>query len=512
MKLFSVLKLRHFAAAPLMALGLTAACTAQAADNDLYERVDRITWGATPQALAQAQKMGFDAWLEAQLHPAATAKLPAKVNDYITGLSISQRPSAAFATEQRNKQRELRKAPDNQDTFNQRRDINRANRARAQESAERATWLALYSPNQLQEQMTWFWMNHFSIWANKGLVSVFVDDYENSGIRPRSLGKFRDLLEASLRSPAMLLYLDNNNNRAGKINENYARELMELHTLGVDGGYTQHDVQELARILTGVTLFFGDKPLRVKGEHAKDVVQDGIFAFNPAAHDYGDKEFLGHHIKGRGWAEVEEAMDILARSPATARHISTKLAIYFVGDQPPQALIDQLTNTYLKSDGDMAAILRTLFNSPAFAASLKDGKFKDPVHYVYSALRLALHDQEPLVNAKGVNRMIASMGQAHYGRLTPDGYPLTQKDWAGSGQMNARFEAARLIAANPGAFYREDKDQPAPRLKLSRLETAYGKNSPFAAWPKTEREAITQARSVPDSNTYLLAAPSFMRR
>jgi len=194
----------------------------------------------------------------------------------------------------------------------------------------------------LQEQMTWFWMNHFNVHQGKSNLRVLVSDYEEQAIRPHALGKFRDLLAATLHHPAMIRYLDNEQNAANRINENYAREIMELHTLGVDGGYTQNDVQQLARILTGVGVNLGDKTPDVRRDKQSQYVRKGLFEFNPNRHDYGDKVFLGQTVKGRGLAEVDEALDRLSRSPATARYVSRKLAIYFVADEPPPQLVERM--------------------------------------------------------------------------------------------------------------------------------------------------------------------------
>lgn len=500
-------------AAPLLAAMPTArahARTAAARDDTLYARLNRITWGATPALLDTVRREGFERWLAGQLRPPASPDLPDSVRRGIAALSISKHPSSelAQALYQRSVANKDTRDPDEQVRI--RREILAAQREPAKQARERAAWLALYSPSQLQDQMTWFWMNHFNVWANKGAVGTLVDEYESQAIRPHALGRFRDLLAASLRAPAMLLYLDNHSSRAGKINENYARELMELHTLGVDGGYSQRDVQELARILTGVSVNLSGKPPKLKAALDGQLRQEGLFLFNPARHDFGDKTLLGKAIAGQGWQEVEQALDLLAAHPATARHISRKLAMLFISDQPSEALVRELTEQYQRSQGDIAALLKHLFESEAFAASLDKGLFKDPVHYVYSALRLALHDQPPITNPAAVVNLLQRLGQPLYGRLTPDGYGLRESDWNGSGQMNTRFEVARAIALGAGVFYKEG-EQRAPRVALTRLDQAYGADSPFALWPPAVRQAIAEART-PDSNLYLLSAPPFMRR
>jgi uncharacterized protein (DUF1800 family) len=257
----------------------------------------------------------------------------------------------------------------------------------------------VYSPNQLQEQLVWFWMNHFSIHAGKHNNRAMIGDFEESAIRPHALGKFRDLVAATVFHPAMIRYLDNEQNAVNKINENYARELMELHTLGVDGGYSQKDVQELARILTGLGINFGNATPNVRKELTAQYVRKGLFEFNPNRHDYGDKIFLDQPLKGRGLAEVNEAIDRLSKHPATARFVSRKLALFFVSDDPPQELIERMAATFKSSDGDIAATLKTLLNSRELNASLGK-KFKAPIHYVVSAVRLA-YDEKPIPKAIG---------------------------------------------------------------------------------------------------------------
>ena len=344
----------------------------------------------------------------------------------------------------------------------------------AREAQTRMLLRALYSPNQLEEEMTWFWMNHFSVFQQKGPIRAFVGDYEEHAIRPYALGRFRDLLGASARHPAMLVYLDNARNGAGRLNENYARELMELHTLGVDAGYTQRDVEALARILTGWSLdFSGDAPSR----------------FYPRRHDYSAKQFLGTTIQGRGAGELDQALDLLARHPATARFVSRKLAMFFVSDDPPPGLIERLSAAFNASDGDIAQVLRTMFATSEFRASLGT-KFKDPLHYTLSALRLAL-DQRPLPDPQPVIGALARMGEPLYARATPDGYPLTRTDWASPGQLATRFEIARGIAYRvPDKIW----DEPLGPLSQSTAQT------------------LAKASSPQEWNLLLLSSPEFMHR
>ncbi|ETH64875.1 PF07394 family protein [Bordetella pertussis STO1-CNMC-0004] len=305
-----------------------AAQAAPAGPQRLAAQVDRVSWGVTPAELARAQRLSWTVYLQEQLRPRPAA-LPPAVQARIDALSITRVPARDALLAQRARTAKIRQIEDPARKLAASRENRMVSRQRANETMQRAVWLALYSPNQLQEQMTWFWMNHFSA-------------YEDQAIRPHALGKFRDLLAATARSPAMLIYLDNIRNSAGHINENYARELLELHTLGVQGGYSQRDVQELARVLTGVGLNQTGEAPRVKPAQREQLVEDGLFLFEPGRHDHGDKTVLGHTIRGgRGLAELDEALDLLARHPATARHVSRKLAQYFVADQPPDALVQR---------------------------------------------------------------------------------------------------------------------------------------------------------------------------
>jgi len=511
--LLSSIRLRH--AALLLLLPLSAGALAQSnADAQAREAalVNRITWGATPAELARIRKMGVERYLQAQLHPSAQGGLPAEVQKRIDALSISQASDeAARATQLAMREKASKLPPD--EKLKGMRAARQFSIRRAAEVSDRALWRAVYSTNQLQDQMAWFWMNHFNVDLGKGDAGIFLSQYEDRAIRPHALGKFRDLLSATMRAPAMLIYLDNTRNGVGKINENYARELMELHTLGVDGGYSQSDVQELARILTGLGISKQPEPPKVRREWRDKVVQEGLFVFNPARHDFGEKKFLGQRIAGTGMQEVEKAADLLARNPATAKHISGKLAVYFMGDAPPASIVDKMSKTFLASDGDIAATLKTLFDSPEFSESLRKGVFKDPVHYVYSSLRLAYDGLPPIVNPKPGVAMLKQLGQPLNQRLTPDGYPVSKSDWAGSGQMTTRFEVASVIAGAPQRFYKEDGDSgPADLPPLPDLLKANADSGLFAGLSPATREAIGQARSPRSANTYLLASPEFMLR
>ncbi|WP_457987090.1 DUF1800 domain-containing protein [Achromobacter denitrificans] len=474
--------------------------------------VDRVTWGATPAELARIREMGAERYLDAQLHPAARDALPPEVQQRIDALSISRQSDEAARATQLDMRQKAENLPADEN-LKARRAARQFALKRAAEVGDRALWRALYSPNQLQDQMAWFWMNHFNVDQGKADAGIFLAQYEDRAIRPHALGKFRDLLSATMRAPAMLIYLDNTRNAAGRINENYARELMELHTLGVDGGYSQADVQELARILTGMGIAKQAEPPKVRREWQGKIVQEGLFLFNPARHDFGDKQFLGHRIAGAGMQEVDQAAALLAGNPATARHISGKLAVYFTGDAPPASLVDKMSKTFLATDGDIAATLKTLFDSPEFSASLGKGVFKDPVHYVYSSLRLAYAGMPPILNPRPGAAMLKQLGQPLNQRLTPDGYPMSESDWAGSGQMTTRFEVASAIATAPQRFYKKDGDSGAAELPpVPDLLQANAGNGLFDGLSPATRKAVEQARSPRSANTYLLASPEFMRR
>jgi len=344
---------------------------------------------------------------------------------------------------------------------------------------------AVYSNRQLEEVLTDFWFNHFNVFIGKGADHYLVTAYERDVIRPHVLGKFKDLLVATAKSPAMLFYLDNwqsegpnseaargipargpyasgpfgrrgvmfpvprpqqqpngqnkGQKRRNGLNENYARELMELHTLGVNGGYTQQDVTQVARVFTGWTI---DEPNR-----------GGGFAYRPRLHEPGDKVVLGHKVKEAGEKEGTQVLEILARHPSTARFISTELAQRFVSDNPPQTLIDAMSKTFLKTDGDIRAVLETMFRAPEFwAPEAYRARVKTPFEFVASSLRAT---QADVVDPQPLLATLNKMGMPLYGMQPPTGYSTKADVWVNSAALLDRMNFALALATNrlPGTSF-----------------------------------------------------------
>jgi uncharacterized protein (DUF1800 family) len=318
-----------------------------------------------------------------------------------------------------------------------------------QELIENKLYRAIYSNRQLEEVLADFWLNHFNVFNGKNQTRVLLTSYERDAIRPHVLGRFRDLLSATAHHPAMLIYLDNFQSQAPRddmpqppngapgrrpgINENYGRELMELHTLGVDGGYTQDDVIAVARAFTGWTVY--------------DPQKYAEFQFNPAGHDRKEKVVLGHTLPaGRGQQDGTDVLDILARHPSTAKFISKKLAQRFVSDDPPQALIDRMAATFTKTDGDIRAVLQTLFASIEFSSEgAWQSKLKSPLEMVVSAVRALNADA---VETLSLGQRIAEIGQPLYGKVEPTGYPNTGEQWAGASGIIGRINFATALASS----------------------------------------------------------------
>jgi uncharacterized protein (DUF1800 family) len=322
---------------------------------------------------------------------------------------------------------------------------------------------AVYSNRQLDEVLSDFWFNHFNIFLDKGADRYMITEYERDVIRPHVLGKFRDLLEATAKSPAMLFYLDNwqsvgpnspqfrgggNQPQRRGLNENYGRELMELHTLGVDGGYTQKDVTEVARCFTGWTIL---QPQR-----------GGKFTFNARVHDNGEKTVLGVTIPaGGGMQDGEKVLDILSRNPATAHFISKKLAMRFVADDPPASLVDRMAQTFLKTDGDLREVMRTMLMSKEFwSAGAYRSKMKSPLEMVASAVRAVNGDVD---YATALTNQVAQLGEPLYRKIEPTGYSNSGKEWLNSAGLLARMNFALQLA-----------DNKVPGVKVATVQAAAG--------------------------------------
>ncbi len=445
-----------------------------AADQQVIHALNRLTFGAKPGDAERVREIGIDAWVDLQLHP---DRIPdGDIERFLSRYSVLKADQNELLRAYSGAQRERREARELGDTVERQRRRNAPGAMQDAATSRRAVITQVQSARvaravagnrQLQEVMTDFWMNHFSVFAQKGPPQpYYLIEYERDVIRPNSLGKFRDLLGAVAASPAMLFYLDNarsmgdtsrprlatvNRRRAralpgeqlarlrqGGLNENYGRELLELHTLGVDGGYTQQDVIDVARALTGWTI--------------RSPATGGGFVFRPEMHDAGEKTVLGRKLRGgRGIEDGQEVLDILARHSSTARYIARKLAIRFVSDSPPQALVDRAAQVFLRTDGDIREVVRAIVTSNEFySTAAYRSKVKSPFEVVVSALRAmnAVPDETPRTA-----QAIALLGQPIYGHQAPNGYPETGEAWMNAGAILNRinFGIAAASSRIPGA-------------------------------------------------------------
>ena len=474
--------------------------------------LDRITWGATDSSDADLQHQGLKTWLNQQLQ-AQVAPLPAEAQQRINALQISQTSMPQILQMFEAQRQAIKDAATPEDKAQLQQAYQRSMNQLTADAQKRFVLRALYSPAQLQEQMTWFWMNHFNVSTRKGETRMWIGDYEERAVRPNALGNFRNLLEATMRHPAMQLYLDNASNAVGRINENYARELLELHTMGVGSGYTQADVQAMAHVLTGVGYTVranGEPPPKIRPERQRDYVRDGFFEFNPNRHDYTPQVFLGRQLAVGGMAQVDEALDRIVESPATAHFIAKKLAVFFINDNPPQALVERTAKAFATSHGDIPATLAALLTAPE-ALQTFGQRYKDPVHYVVGAVRLA-YDQRVASDVAPAVGWINRMGQPLYGHETPDGYPLTQTDWASSGQMTTRFDIARQIATRGAVLFKADPKDPLEKPPYPDLAQRASAQARLPLWSEASRNALLQAKNAADWNTYFLSAPEWMFR
>jgi len=427
----------------LLSLFLVALLGIAASDAKLSERqramhaLNRLAFGARPGDVDRVMQAGVDQWIARQLSPETIADgdLQSRLNTYPTlKMSDAQLIDRYYVPVI-----EARKAKqDGAIPFDQ-----RPARVIAELNAQRIL-RAVDSDRQLNEVMVDFWINHFNVFVGKGLDRVLVTSYERDTIRPRIWGKFEDLLMATAKSPAMLFYLDNARSHAGGINENYAREIMELHTLGVDGGYTQKDVTELARVFTGWSI---NRP-----------EEGGGFRYRPFFHDRQPKTVLGVRFPAGGGIEEGETMiRFLAHQQATAQHIALQLCQRLVADDPPKALVDRVAARFTATGGDLRETVKAVIGSREFwDPRFYRAKVKSPFEYAVSAIRAAgacVDDPLPLA------RELQKMGEPLYGAQPPTGYSDKAAVWVNSGAMLNRMNFAVALASNriPGIRVEETK-------------------------------------------------------
>ncbi|MDZ4767343.1 MAG: DUF1800 domain-containing protein [Chloroflexota bacterium] len=478
--------MRHLAAAPS---GAFAPMRVEARDPAAHA-IARLTFGVTPALTAHVQSVGVDVFIESQLNP-ETLPDPALAERLTTYAPLLALDTATIIRDYREDRRTVYAA-----------------------LIGSTTMRALYSERQLYERMVHCFSDHFSVFLGKVSVGFLKIADDRDVIRPHVMGRFHDLLRASAHSPAMLVYLDNVGSNRRAPNENYARELMELHTLGVNGGYTEDDVQTVARAFTGWSV----ASPRQGGDYT--------FQFRTRFHDNDAKLLFGVDFPARGGqADGDRVLDLLAHHPSTARHISTRIARRFVSDFPPEALIDTLAAAFMSSDGDLRAVLRALFAAPEFWDA--PPKFKQPYEYTISLLRALSYDvtNQPRF-LRAVAPVLQALGQVPFMWPAPNGYPDVQGAWEGG--MMARWNAA--ISAASGSINGAEIDTDAfsaamPAGAADDLETRIDFVAQYAfgrALTPTERDlTLDFARETAPNDArqqttaalaLLLASPAFQYR
>ena len=475
-----------------LVVAASAAAAAQTATSDaqILHVLERLGFGPRPGDVERVRELGLERYIAMQLEPAQiedTAVEQRRARFETLGFDSREMASRFFTPPQQNRPRP--EPPPMTPPAGEPGQMavppraERAARARAGlpllELSQQKLLRAAYSERQLEEVLVDFWFNHFNVFAGKGQFARFyLTEYEREAIRPHVLGRFRDMLGATAKSPAMLWYLDNwmsaatsdpvgysrlrpgarrptGNIQPGRVarglNENYGRELLELHTLGVDGGYTQQDVIEVARAFTGWTI---EAPRRGGGN----------FVFNPRMHDNGAKTVLGTRLPaGGGQRDGERVLDMLAAHPSTARHIARKLATRFVSDTPPQALVDRAAQVFLDTGGDLKQVTRAIVTSPEFmAADARGVKVKTPFEFAVSAIRASGAEVR---NAAPLVQQLRTLGMPLYGAQPPTGYDDTAASWINSGALIARMNFAAALAANrlPGTRVTAAEPEPLAR-------------------------------------------------
>jgi uncharacterized protein (DUF1800 family) len=494
--------LRQFLAFLLSLSLFPAAPTKLDKDQRALHAASRLTFGPTPTDLAAIHKLGVDKWIEQQLHPETISENPALLERLKTfeTLQLSNKDLIAQYP------RKAGKGAKNVQTV-------------YRELAEAKLLRAVHSTHQLEELMADFWYNHFNVFFDKGADRLLVTSYERDAIRPHVLGNFKDLLLATAKHPAMLFYLDNwtsvsaenldnlrerfqrkkaaaKKKRAAGLNENYARELLELHTMGVDNGYTQTDVTEVARCFTGWTI-----------DGLRD---DPKFLFRPLMHDRKAKTVLGQAVlPGRGEEDGMQVIDMLVRHPATAKFISTKLAQRFVADAPPPALITKMAATFTKTEGNIREVMRTMLKSPEFwAPSTYNAKMKMPFEMVASALRAT---NATVNNSAALQQELRAQGQPLYRKGEPTGYSPMAEEWTNSAALLSRMNFGLALTQNKVRGTRIDLAQTLNnKVKPTEIAQALLLRAPA---PETLKAIESKSETNPAQIAGLvLGSPEFQRR
>ena len=479
-----------------LAIGAVTLSGAHDSDKTITHVLNRVAFGARPDDLERVRAIGVARYIDDQLNPerltdpAMDTRLAEFATLRMTSREIAERFEIPLLKARLAKRRAAVNEPvdsaGNQlQTQPNPEEQRRANQV-VMELSEQKLLRASSSERQLQEVLVDFWFNHFNVDARKGATRFLLTEYERDTIRPHVLGKFRDLLEATAKSPAMLFYLDNWQNGRNGLNENYGRELMELHTLGVDGGYTQRDVTEVARALTGWTI---EKPR-----------QGGGYRFDPRLHDAGEKTILGHVIRaGGGESDGEQVLDILARHPSTARFIATALVRRFVSDIPPPALVDRVAARFRQSGGDLREVTRTILTSREFLSPDAYGaKMKTPFEFVVSAVRTT---GAQIDNAGPLVRAMRELGMPLYLCQPPTGYKDTADAWVNTGALVGRMNFALDLASGK-----------LPGIVIPSHEPTATATSLIDDFSDSTRATIGRATSEPQRIALTLGSPEFQRR
>ncbi len=464
--------------------------------------LNRLSWGARSGDRAKIERIGIESYIQAQLNSANAAEPTTLIN------RLNALPTLKLSALQLFEQYGTPK----NDSEAAERKLNQSRALLLHEAVQARLLRAIDSPHQLREVMVDFWFNHFNVYEGKGLTQIWTSAYEQSAIRPHVLGKFGDLLKATAQHPAMLFYLDNwrntdpHSDSLGRLrhrangpfqglNENYARELMELHTLGMNGGYSQADVESLARILTGWGIVREPSP---SADHSEDYSADHSgFVFARDRHDASDKVLLGATIPGGGQEEGEAAIALLAQHPATAWHISYKLAQYFVADAPPTALVDRLAERFSSTQGDIPSVLLALFESDEFwQMEHYQRKFKTPLQYLLSMARATELTSPSVEHLKRLSGLLNQLGMPLYRCLTPNGYAQIEEVWLNPDAMVRRVSFAIATLNNQG------ENPPTPEALLQTL------GHPFSS----ESLAVINSAPVHLRSALILGSPEMMYR